>query len=260
MVRAWRGRVLVLSPPYRTPVPLVSVERGIDLAFGSLAFADGEATIAALAALTSLSYRAPWAVPCLALPARQEPLEPLLRLVTELRDRLVVVHRSAARSADDWAQLVRLVRRRAGPTPGTMARWVARRLRQRALEAPLRYQFAEALYGTPADRGLSVASYSRLFAHYGIYTARDWRALGRLALHAASSLPDERRISGQMPLRTACEYARRYLGAPYHVLAERLGWEWVLEGALRTGGYISAPQPRTLRFAEGATVGALPSS
>ena len=252
MVRAWRGRLLVLSPPYRTPAPLVSVERGVDLPLGSLVFADGDPTIAVLAALTSLSYRAPWAVPCLALPARQEPLEPLLLLVTELRDRLVVVHRSAARGADEWAPLVRQVRRRAVPTPGTLARWVARRLRQRELEAPLRYQFAEALYGTPADLGLSVASYSRLFAHYGSYTARDWRALGRLAAHAASSLPDERRISGQIPLRAACEYARRYLGVPYHVLAQRLGWEWVLEGALRTGSYVRGASELAARTAASA--------
>ncbi len=238
MVRAWRGRLVVLLPPYRTPAPLVSVERGARLPLGSLVFADGDATIAGLAALTSLSYRAPWAVPCLALPARQEPLEPLLLLVTELRDRLVVVHRSATRSIDDWAQVVKQVRCRAVPTPATLARWVARRLRQRDLEVPLRYQFAEALYGTPADVGLSVASYSRLFAHYGSFTARDWRALGRLAAHAASGLPGERRTSGQTSLRTTCEYARRYLGVPYHVLRERLGWEWVLEGALRTGRYV----------------------
>ena len=250
MVRAWRGvgraggsRLVVLAPPYRTSTPLVSVERGADVPLGSLVFGEGDATIAVLAALTAVSYRAPWAVPCLALPPRQEPLEPLLLLVTELRDRLVVVHRSAARSVDDWVQVVRHVRRRAVPTPAKLARWVARRLRQRELEVPLRHQFEEALHGTPADIGLSVASYSRLFAHYGSFTARDWRALGRLAAHAASSLPDERRISGQIPLRTACEYARRYLGVPYHVLRERLGWEWVLEAALRTANYTSAAQP-----------------
>ena len=188
MVRAWRefGRVcgsqlVVLAPPYRNPTSLATLERGAALPLGSLVLGDGDATIAVLAELTALSYRAPWAVPCLALPAHQQPLEPLLLLVTELRDRLVVVHRSGAQRVDDWAQIVRCVRRRAAPTAAELARWVARRLRQREIEIPLRHQFEEALQGTPADAGLSVASYSRLFAHYGTYTARDWRALGRLA-------------------------------------------------------------------------------
>src|SRR2546422_11084382 len=73
------------------------------------------------------------------------------------------------------SQIVQCVRRRAAPTAAELARWVARRLRQREIEIPLRHQFEEALQGTPADAGLSVASYSRLFAHYGTYTARDWR-------------------------------------------------------------------------------------
>jgi len=186
MVRAWRelGRVcgsqlVVLAPPYRSPTSLATLERGPALPLGSVVFGNGDATIAVLAELTALSYRAPWAVPCLALPAQQQPLEPLLMLVTELRDRLVVVHRAASRVVDDWAHLVQCVRRRAVPTAAELARWVARRLRQREVEVPLRHQFEEALHGTPADAGLSVASYSRLFAQYGKYTARDWRRTPR---------------------------------------------------------------------------------
>ncbi len=250
MVRAWRelGRVcgsqlVVLAPPYRSPTSLATLERGPALPLGSVVFGNGDATIAVLAELTALSYRAPWAVPCLALPAQQQPLEPLLMLVTELRDRLVVVHRAASRVVDDWAHLVQCVRRRAVPTAAELARWVARRLRQREVEVPLRHQFEEALHGTPADAGLSVASYSRLFAQYGKYTARDWRALGRLAAHAASGRLGERRTYAPISLRTVCEYARKYLGVPYHFLAERLGWEWVLEAALRTARYV-APERR----------------
>ena len=250
MVRAWRelGRVcgsqlVVLAPPYRSPTSLATLERGPALPLGSVVFGNGDATIAVLAELTALSYRAPWAVPCLALPAQQQPLEPLLMLVTELRDRLVVVHRAATRVVDDWAHLVQCVRRRAVPTAAELARWVARRLRQREVEVPLRHQFEEALHGTPADAGLSVASYSRLFAQYGRYTARDWRALGRLAAHAASGRLGERRMYAPISLRTVCEYARKYLGVPYHFLAERVGWEWVLEAALRTARYV-APERR----------------
>src|SRR5205814_9181437 len=235
--------LVVLAPPYRNPTSLATLERGPALPLGSVVFGDGDATIAVLAELTALSYRAPWAVPCLALPAQQQPLEPLLMLVTELRDRLVVVHRAATRVVDDWAHLVQCVRRRAVPTAAELARWVARRLRQREVEVPLRHQFEEALHGTPADAGLSVASYSRLFAQYGRYTARDWRALGRLAAHAASGRLGERRMYAPISLRTVCEVAREYLGAPSQFLGARLSSAAGLAAAPRTARY-GGPESR----------------
>ncbi len=236
--RLYGSQLVVLPPPYRIRVPLRSGEGGADLPLGSVVFGHGDAAIAVLAELTAVSYRSPWAVPCLGLPAPQGQLEPLLMLVTELRDRLVVVNHSPTRGDVALAHVVRCVRNRGSPTSAALARWVARRLQQRELEAPLRHQFEEALEGTPADAGLSVASYSRLFAQYGRYTARDWRALGRLAAHAASGCLDERRTVSSISLRTVCDYARKYLGTPYSVMAERLGWEWVLEAALRTAGYV----------------------
>src|SRR2546430_14486862 len=107
-------------------------------------------------------------------------LQPLLMLVTELRDRLVLVARGVAR-VDEAAHVVACVRRRPAPRPAALARWIARRLRSRELEVPLRSQFEEGLGYELTTAGLSVASYSRLFALYGPYTARDWRGRGRPA-------------------------------------------------------------------------------
>jgi len=240
MVRAWselghplRSELVSLAPPYRTCASISSLKRGESLPLGSLVLGRGDTTIAVLAELTALSYRSPWAIPCLAVPAREEVLKPLLMLVTELRDRLVLVPREAA-------QLVARVRRRPAPRPAALARWIARRLRSRELEVPLRSQFEEGLGYELTTAGLSVASYSRLFALYGPYTARDWRAVGRLALQAGLGRDAEEHPSAALPLRTATEYAKKYLGMSCHALAERLGWEWVLEAALRTGGYVSA--------------------
>jgi hypothetical protein len=47
-----------------------------------------------------------------------------------------------------------------------------------------------------------------------------------------------------LPLRTASHHGTRYLRVPYHVMTERLGWEWVLEGALRAGRYIKEKKRR----------------
>ena len=90
----------------------------------------------------------------------------------------------------------------------------------------------------PAGDTISVASYSRLFSQYGEYTARDWRALARLCVHAQAGTVGHHHLRAPLPLRAALGYARKYLGIRYHVLAERVGWEWVLEGALRTAGYV----------------------
>lgn len=236
--RASLSELMVLAPPYRTVVPLHGA--GVtELPLGCLVLAQGNTTIAALAELTALSHRAPWIVPSLALPAPDESAEPLL-LVTELRDRLIVL--SAARGGDDVAQLVAAVRRRPAPSPSMLARWVARRLSTRELEVPLRYQFEQSLDGIPADGARSVASYSRLFSRYGRYTARDWRALARLSAHVLSRTSEDGERSGdsrnRLPFRTASHHAARYLGVRYHVTAERLGWEWVLEAALRVGRYV----------------------
>lgn len=238
MVRTWsevghplRSEIVALAPPYGTPLSVSSLASAESLPLGTIVWGKGDATIAVLAELTALSYRSPWAIPCLAVPPREAIHKHLLLLVTELRDRLVVVARG---------DVIACVRRRPTPRPAALARWVARRLRSRELEVPLRSQFEEGLGYQRTTSGLSVASYSRLFALYGEYTARDWRAVGRLARHAAAGEHAEEHPPTALPFRTATEYAKKYLGVSYRTLTERLGWEWVLEAALRTGGYVAA--------------------
>src|SRR5690349_3384000 len=115
MVRAWselgsplRSQLVALAPPYRTHASLSSLESGESLPLGSVVLGKGDSTIAVLAELTALSHRSPWAIPCLAVPAREEILKPLLMLVTELRDRLVLVTRGVAH-ADEVAHVVACV-------------------------------------------------------------------------------------------------------------------------------------------------------
>ena len=232
---------MTLAPPYRTATVLRSGD-GARLPLGSIALTTGDAILSCLAQLTALSHRAPWTVPCLALPVERESLKPQVLLVTELRDRLVIVRPSSGRGngAADVTKVVAAVRRRPSPTPTMLARWVARRLSIREVEAPLRHQFEQGLCGAAADDARSVASYSRLFSRYGCYTARDWRALARLCGHVVSRINGDGAGEGQghLPFRTASQYTSRYLGVRYHVTGERLGWEWVLEAALRRAGYV----------------------
>src|SRR5207244_4398218 len=176
--RELRSELVGLAPPYRTATVLRS-DDGAELPLGSVVVASGAAPVAGLAQLTAVSHRAPWAVPSLALPLEQESLKPQLLLVTELRDRLVLVRVAGRRGAPDVGSLVAAVRRRSSPTPTMLARWVARRLSSREVEAPLRHQFEEGLCGALADDARSVASYSRMVSRYGRYTAGPWAAVGR---------------------------------------------------------------------------------
>lgn len=230
------SRLVALAPPYRTWTERRVLDAA-DVPLGSVVLGSGAITIAVLAELTALSSRYPWAVPILALPAHQEPIEPLLMRVTELRDRLVVLSSSIGGRGHEAATVVACVRRRAPPTGHVLARWVARRLQVRELEIPLRAQFGAGLEEPPAATDISVSSYSRLFAHYGSYTARDWRAIARLCGHAQRGATSGAAAGGTLTSRTATDHAKRYLGISCHVMAERVGWEWVLEAALRTGHY-----------------------
>ncbi len=154
--------------------------------------------------------------------------------VTELRDRLVVVKETFGGRRDDRAQVLAAVRRRTLPTPRGLSKWIARRFRKASLDAPLFSQFREALDCVPTSMSASISTFRRVFARHGRYTARDWRAIAQLSVHTAACASH----SPMLPVRTARDYARKYLCLSYHVMAERLGWEWVLEGALRTGAYL----------------------
>ena len=232
------GQAAVLPPPYRTLLPPESLRGVDDLLLGSIAIGIGDSTIAVLAELTTVVQRWPWVVPCLAMPTGQEALEPLLMLVTELRARLAIARQGLGARGDEFGHVLAAVRRRSFPAPRPLAEWIACRLGDRDLENPLCDQFGEALQGVPASASASISTFSRIFARHGRYTARDWRAIARLSVHAAPGPERSVRSTATLPLRTATLYTRKYLDVPYRVMAERLGWEWVVEAALRTGGYV----------------------
>ena len=236
--RGFGSELVVLAPPYRTASALGADTDLRALSLGGVVVASGEPLIAGLAELTLASYRCPWAVPCIALSGPQSPLEPLLMLVTELRDRLVVVRRWTDPTSPQWfAHVVEAVRQRPLPEPRALAEWIGHRVRHTELERPLRAQFEEALQGAMAA-GPSPTTYRRVFAHYGRYSPRDWRAIARLCRHAAGGGTVREHAAARLPERTVSRYARQYLSVTHQMVAKRLGWEWVVEAALRTGAYV----------------------
>lgn len=238
VARRFGGELSVLAPPYRTLSSLRSLPGVGDLPLGCVVVGRGDAALPVLADLTAAAYRWPWIIPCVALDVEHEPLEPLLMLVTELRDRLAVAKEAVGGRGIELAAVVVAVRKRESPAPRLLAEWIAKRLKRAELGAPLCSQFRQALEGVPASDGCSVSTFSRFFRRYGKYTARDWRALARLCVYAAAGPDCLASASVTLSLRTARSYARQYLALPYQRFAECLGWEWVLEAGLRSGRYL----------------------
>jgi len=238
VVHRFGDHVAVLAPPYRASHSVRRLSDSDELPLGSIAIGMGDGgRIDVLAELTLAARRWPWAIPCVSVPWGNEMLERQLMLVSELRERIVVVRQSRQHDADQIEAAVGAVRRRSRPTARAVATWIARRLGKRELAPALESQFSEALEGTPASSHASVATYSRLFARHGPFTARDWRAVARLCVFGEAKLPGWW-TDDELSPRTAGLYARKYLQLPYGVVAGRLGWEWILERALRVGRYL----------------------
>ncbi len=236
-----------LVPPYERMRPW-SATRADCVPLGTIVHGSGPSALAIVGALAIALRSCPWLVPVVSLPSSEEPLEPLVQIVPELRDRVAVTHRGALPGGTVVA-IVGAVRRRLPPEPLTMGRYCAVRCRYADLLEPLTEQFSHAL-GTAPATSRSVATYSRLFARHGRYTAHDWRALARLAY--VICLPTRSRFerddleaicedsSASVAGRTANRHARHFLAMSLAAARMRLGWEWILEHALRRGGYVSS--------------------
>ena len=232
---AFERQVTILSPPYRAGGRFDEASPPSQLPLGAIVLDQSDNTLVALARLTAFVHRWPWLIPCVAISAEQPPLEPLLLLVSELRDRLAVVQLAGPTVVAQPSDVLATVRGRRPPDASTLAAWVGYRLKNRELRNALAAQFRHVLGGPPASTFASAATFSRLFGRYGGLTARDWRAIGRLCVYCATS---GQQLEITLPTRTARDYLKHYLRLPYHALADRVGWEWVLEGALRLAGYV----------------------
>lgn len=100
------------------------------------------------------------------------------------------------------------------------------------------------LWGGGRAGALPYRTLCRQLHRLGPLRPRDWRALARLVgigLGTGRAGVDLARDSGIDP-RTLRHRLRRLLGIGTHEYRERVGWEWILETALRRHGYLRAPE------------------
>jgi hypothetical protein len=194
--------------------------------------------IAALAELTIVVMEWPWVIPCVAVPSGEEILDGRLMMIPELRDRLAIVNVPSVGGPERISTVLQAVRLRDAPSAAVLARWIAKRLRVSDLEPLLVAQFCEALDGIPATHGASVSTFCRYFARFGVYTARDWRALARFCVHVSEPDAVGNRMHVRLSSRMVADYAKRYLGIAPRQIHQRVGWEWLAESALRFATYV----------------------
>lgn len=130
------------------------------------------------------------------------------------------------------------VRRRPVPQPTALASWIERRLGQPGVASTLTACFhCEA--GAQPPRTLT-----RRLQELGSFEVRDWRGLAQLARLLAArghwppaSLESTAFEAGIDP-RTLRRWLRLATELSWPEATRRPGWEWILESALRAGGYV----------------------
>lgn len=242
-----RARWAVVQSPYKDLTWRALADAQVDPALGSVSVAIGSSPLEALAVLAVVRTRWPWVPGCLVLTATDSRTEDCARLIVPDPGALAYVAIGANRPL--LAQNVaRAVAARPSPTPHQMATFVCLRLGQASLFDPLLDQFSAEVNSAGCPR--STATYSRRFARHGPFTARDWRRISWLS-HLLGSMGHRSDGPGSLdPLGErsllAARLSERYLRVSSRTFWETIGWEWVLEGALRVAGYVPksvSPRP-----------------
>jgi hypothetical protein len=136
--------------------------------------------------------------------------------------------------------------RRPDPSGRLVAGYVAERL-----ELPVAALLEECC-DTERRHGHAPRTLTRRVRALGPFEVRDWRGLGRLArmvtqsrLEPGISLERAGWAAGVDP-RSARRWLRLFTGFGWAQAVGRFGWEWIVESALRRGGYLRAGNERRM--------------
>jgi hypothetical protein len=148
------------------------------------------------------------------------------------------------------------VQRRPIPSATTLALWVERRLALPSVASTL-----AACCGVGGDALRPPRTLTRRVQALGPLEVRDWRGLARLAQLLAANPRDRcssleaTALGAGVDPRTLRRWFRLATDLCWHQCTGWVGWEWVLESALRGFGYLERREPRrvgerTARWAE----------
>ena len=227
--------VQVLEPPYQQASPSGLIHPAV----GSVLIADLSDGIPALANALQHAREAPWC-PLVCLVADHRVTLPTLTTFEPVPGTWATLHPSDYRHLPPPQRVRAAIRRRPAPQVPIIAQWVEGRLRRPGSASVL-----AACFGEGGDALRPPRTLTRRVHALGPLEVRDWRGLARLAqvVSARASL------NGAHPLETTAYEAnidprtlRRWLRLATDLCwgeaIGRIGWEWILESALRRYGYV----------------------
>jgi hypothetical protein len=224
----------VLEPPYVQPVPLCHPRPPV----GAILIADLGDGIPALSRAVLHSRDAPWCPLVSLLGDRTVPASSLATFEP-------VPGTWASLYSSDFAHLplgaraVAAVRRRPVPQATTIAQWVEARLRRTGSASVL-----AACCGEGGDALRPPRTLTRRVQALGPLEVRDWRGLARLAQLLAARPPrfpaalETTAFEAEVDPRTLRRWLRLATDRSWAEAGELIGWEWVVESALRRYGYL----------------------
>jgi len=230
--------VTLLLPPYNDTEPWL----GDSPPLGSIALcrADLAGNVRRYA---ELLRQAPWCLPCVVTtPATSDP--EIMTGIYELVGQVAFVPDPLR---DELVAPLALAAARARPVP--RGRQMAEYVAQRVGHIELRLELAAVLDpddSTTADGGLPERTLRDRLRRLGPLTVRCWRTIGTLCRLAArmQNVPVETLAhQSGVEARTLRAWTESYLDAKLRTFRSRIGWEWVLEAALRRAGIVAVEAP-----------------
>lgn len=184
----------------------------------------------------------PWCVPCTSLPV--EGISGwILQAARRIPGDLVFVPAPDG-IAPTPAQLALAIKQRPIPDAGLLADFITRRLQCFSVRGDL----ITILDASPARRLTDLDMARTLRSHcskLGRWSPACWYRIGRLArlrggLGQGPVSVERVALDNQLDPRTLRAWLHKYLGTPADALGRHWGWEWVVEAALRNGGYVQS--------------------
>lgn len=211
---------------------------------GSVVVCDMAADVFGLADARAFHAAAPWCPICL-VSELDGPADWAIRQAFEPRPGLFALLRSGMDDVcqdPDLARHAVLARRPCGPEE--VAGYIRMRTGRSDLSATLEACFAAARSGVADSRAPHRSTMSRHLSAFQPLKAHDWTAIGGLAqswCRRAWSVPSSvESVAGEIGMdpRTLRSRVRRYCGCSFREARARVGWEWIVEAALRVHGYV----------------------
>ena len=229
----------VLEPPYSRAHPLAIGGRPAALGAILVWHPSGE-MLDADSPILALQAAQPW---CPLAVVLRRPIESPRRieLFRALRGQLAYLP-VAPRAPGPHEIVAAVADRPAEGLDQSIADYVARRLGHGIAERVVRV----AVHGRN-DAAISYRTLCRRLAMLGSLGLTDWAIVARLARFSGIRSADPETVAGRYgsEVRTLRAHCERYLGVSLAEYGERVGWEWVIEGALRHNGYFEVRQSRS---------------